>query len=67
MEELDLETVNPELADIVLGVAEECDSRFCDGGTIKIPAYRIKLVINGYEMEISNEEELERKEKNLRN
>lgn len=65
MAELDLETVNPELADVVLDVAEECDSRYCDRMTCKIPAYRIKLVIDGHEVEISNTEELERKEKEL--
>lgn len=63
MGEFDLEMVNPELADVVLDVAEECDSRYCDRMVIKIPPIKIKLVIDGHEIEISNAGELEREEK----
>ena len=63
MEDLNLEIINPELADIVLDVAEECDQRYCDRMEFKIPPIKIKIVIDGHEFEISNAEELERKEK----
>lgn len=63
MEKLNLEMVNPELADIVLDVAEECDQRYCDRMEFKIPPIKIKIVIDGHEIEISNVEELERKGK----
>lgn len=70
MEKLVLETVNPELGKIVLDVAEECDTRFCDRMTLKIPAFNFKtrIVVDGQEIEvdISNDEELAREEKNHR-
>ena len=63
MGELNLEIISPELADIVLDVAEECDQRYCDRMEFKIPPIKIKIVIDEHEFEISNAEELERKEK----
>ena len=63
MKELDFEKVNPELAEVVLGVAEECDSTYCDRMVIKMPPIKLKLIVDGHEIEISNEEELEREEK----
>lgn len=63
MKELDFEKVNPELAEVVLSVAEECDSRYCDRMVIKMPPIKLKLIVDGHEIEISNEEELEREEK----
>lgn len=63
MVELDLKTVNPELAKIVLDVAEECDSRFCDRMVIKLPQIKMKYVIDGQEIELSYAEEIEREEK----
>ena len=63
MGELNLEIISPELADIVLDVAEECDQRYCDRMKFKIPPIKIKIVIDEHEFEISNAEELERKEK----
>lgn len=65
MEKLNLETVNPELADIVLSVAEECDSRYCGGMVFKIPPIKIKLIFDGHEIELSNADELERTKKEL--
>ena len=63
MKELDFGKVNPELAEVVLGVAEECDSTYCDRMVIKMPPIKLKLIVDGHEIEISNEEELEREEK----
>ena len=59
MGELNLEIISPELADIVLDVAEECDQRYCDRMKFKIPPIKIKIVIDEHEFEISNAEELE--------
>lgn len=63
MGEVDLGAVNPEIADIVLDVAEECDPRYCDRMVFKIPPIKITVVIDGHEIEISNAEELEREAK----
>lgn len=46
---IDLEKENPELADLVLEVARECDSSLCDGGRLDISQIKININIPGLE------------------
>lgn len=67
MGELNLEIISPELADIVLDVAEECDQRYCDRMKFKIPPIKIKIVIDDMNLKYLMQKNWKEKKKNVMN